>query len=97
MKSDGVGSPSSNNESQGGASSSKKSSKRREVFKEIKRDAPENPNGIYIRIPETNLQEPRDFLLIARVVKRNCRPLTVAEVQHQKRSNILFKLDNEIK
>ena len=77
--------------------SSSKHKKRREPYKEVKRDAPENPHGIYIQHADASKQEPRDFLLIARVVKRNTRPLTIAEVQHQQRQNVLFKLDNEIR
>ena len=45
----------------------------------VKKDAPENPLGIYIQ-HDAPKHMPRDYLLIARVVKRNCRPLTVAEV-----------------
>jgi len=53
--------------------------------------------GKFILHKDTGKPDPRDFLLIARVVKRNCRPLTVAEVQHQQRQNVLFKLDTEIR
>ena len=70
---------------------------RKAPFKEVIKDAPENQVGIKIQHPDMPKQDPREYLLIARVVKRNCRPLTVAEVQHQKRQNMLFKLDNEIR
>ena len=59
----------------------KKTKKERDKpFTEVSGDAPVNPEGRMIIHPDASKQEPRDFLLIARVVKRNCRPLTVAEV-----------------
>ena len=70
---------------------------RKKPFKEVKKDEPENQAGILIQHPDSTKQDPREFLLRARVVKRNCRPLSVAEVKHQKRENVLFKLDNEIR
>ena len=45
-------------------------------------DAPDEREGVYIQHPDASKQDPRDYLLIARVVKRNTRPLTIAEVQH---------------
>ena len=47
--------------------------------------------------PDQGKTDPKEYLLIARVVKRNCRPLTVAEVKHQQAQNVLFKLNHEIK
>lgn len=79
------------------SSYTKTKAKKKGVFKEMKKDEPENQTGRYIHHPDASKQEPRDFLLIARVVKRNCRPLTVAEVKHKQRANVLFKLDNEIR
>ena len=50
-----------------------------------------------VQHPDMLKQEPRDYLLIGRVVKRNCRPLTIAEAKHLQRDNVLFKLENEIR
>ena len=60
-------------------------------------DEPEDREGLYVQHPDMLKQEPRDFLLIGRVVKRNCRPLTIAEAKHLQRNSVLFKLDAEIR
>ena len=60
-------------------------------------DEPEQRLGMLIQHPDMLKQEPRDYLLIGRVVKRNCRPLTIAEAKHLQRNNVLFKLDAEIR
>jgi hypothetical protein len=42
-------------------------------------------------------QDPRDYLLIGRVVLKKQRPLTEAEIKHKQREALLEKLNYEIK
>ena len=63
----------------------------------IDQDEPEDRVGMVVQHPDMLKQEPRDYLLIGRVVKRNCRPLTIAEAKHLERNNKLFKLEEEIR
>lgn len=60
-------------------------------------DEPEDREGMVVQHPDMLKQEPRDYLLIGRVVKRNCRPLTIAEAKHLKRNDVLLKLESEIR
>ena len=53
--------------------------------------------GVVIDTADPVMHAPRDYLLIARVVKRNCRPLTVAEVKHEEREHMIFGLNQQIK
>lgn len=48
---------------------------------------PDDYEGVKINQPDYIRQEPRDFLLIGRIQKRNTRPLTVAELAHRDRSD----------
>ena len=73
----------------------KKSNKKDYLIAE--QDEPEDREGMLVQHPDMLKQEPRDYLLIGRVVKRNCRPLTIAEAKHLQRNNVLFKLDAEIR
>ena len=41
--------------------------------------------------------DPRDFLLIGRVVLKKQRPLTEAEIKHKQREALVEKLNQEIK
>jgi hypothetical protein len=42
-------------------------------------------------------QDPRDYLLIGRVLLKKQRPLTEAEIKHKQREALLEKLNYEIK
>ena len=67
------------------------------AYKVDQQDEPEDREGMVVQHPDMLKQEPRDYLLIGRVVKRNCRPLTIAEAKHLKRNDVLLKLESEIR
>ena len=73
----------------------RKQKKKEYVLEDVDDDA--KREGMLIQHPDMLKQEARDYLLIGRVVKRNCRPLTIAEAKHLQRNNVLFKLDAEIR
>ena len=58
---------------------------------------PAESKGIFIKHPDCDKMAPKDYLLIARVVKRRVRPLTVAEANQRQRAAVLQKLDEEIR
>ena len=53
--------------------------------------------GEIIKHPDILNKEPRDFLLIGRVVLKKQRPLTEVELKHRQRESLLEKLNQEIK
>ena len=71
--------------------------KKAELFEVKIQDAPENYEGTLIVDPDHIRQEPKDFLLIGKVQKRNTRPLTVNELAHRERELTVIKLQDEIK
>ena len=75
----------------------RKKAKKKEYVEKPAPDEPEDREGMVIQHPDMLKQEPRDYLLIGRVVKRNCRPLTIAEAKHLKRNDVLLKLESEIR
>jgi hypothetical protein len=79
----------------GGTTPVKKKSKKLLLSKD--QDAPEEYQGIFIKHPDMIKQDPRDYLLIGRVLLKKQRPLTEAEIKHKQREALLEKLNYEIK
>ena len=63
-----------------------RSKKKKQDFKVEHQTAPDNREGIFIKHPDCDKMPAKDYLLIARVVKRPVRPLTVAEANQRQRS-----------
>lgn len=78
-------------------SSFKQKKKKPKSFVEIHQDQPDGYEGYLINQPDYNKQEPKDFLLIGKVQKRNTRPLTVGELMNRDRGVVVSKLESEIK
>lgn len=78
-----------------GTSPIKKKKKSSFLTKEL--DAPEENQGVFIKNPDMIKQDPRDYLLIGRVLLKKQRPLTEAEIKHKQREALLEKLNYEIK
>ena len=60
--------------------------KKKQDYKVEAKTAPENREGVFIKHPDCDKMPAKDYLLIARVVKRRVRPLTVAEANQRQRA-----------
>ena len=60
-------------------------------------NAPEHREGVFVKHPDCDKMPASDYLLIARVVKRWVRPLTVAGANQRQRAVALQKLDKELR
>ena len=58
----------------------RKSTRKAKDYMVVVENAPENNDGVYIKHADVGKKAPKDYLMIARVVKRNTTPLTIAEI-----------------
>ena len=75
----------------------KKKKKTKGNFAEEFKSMPDHKEGVFIRHADSDKMAPKDYLLIARVVKRRVRPLTVAEHAQREKSVAREKVLEDMK